>query len=232
MHKLSTFGSAAALCVLIAGSVTSSAYAWHPQGEITKTVQNITTGSAVSDANDAAHAVTANTGDILQYTVTIKNIAPAADKHYNDMAFVGMADSLPTGVELVDTPQVRQVTAKPDTILPGKSFVKTYKVKVTETRHDVAVVNTACFSADSANKDTHLGGCDKAFVKMAKQTTPVTPAHAPTPAPVTPGTGNEAPQTPAELPNTGTGIVAPIAGALAAFGGYTANLLRLKRRKS
>src|SRR5688572_14950171 len=110
MNKLTAVSSAAVLTVLVAGSISGTAYAWHPQGKIVKSVQNVTAAGAVSDANTNETAVTAKPGDILQYTITVSNPAKPADKHWNDLAFVATADTLPAGVELVDTPHVRTLT--------------------------------------------------------------------------------------------------------------------------
>jgi len=231
MNKLSTFSSATALTLLVTASVAGTAVAWHPQGQIIKSVQNLTTNGKLSDANTAAAAVSAKPGDILQYTVEIKNIAPAASNHDNDMAFVGMADALPAGVVLVDTPNVRVVTAQPDNIVPGQSFVKTFKVKVTETTDGKLIENSACYSADSTVKDQPIDGCDVADIKVSNPT-PVTPPATTTPdKPVvaTPAKADDL-AVPAELPNTGIGSVVPVAGTLTALVGYAANALRLKRR--
>ena len=45
--------------VVAASAIATPALAWHPKGVIKKSVQNQTTASALSDANDAATAVAA-----------------------------------------------------------------------------------------------------------------------------------------------------------------------------
>jgi uncharacterized repeat protein (TIGR01451 family) len=225
MNKLLQLGGAVVLTTAIAGSVAAPAYAWHPQGQIIKSVQNINTKSPQADANTAADALSAKPGDILQYTITVKDTAAPADKHYNDLAFVKVTDTLPAGVALVDTPNTRTVTADLGTILPGKSASKTFKVKVTATKSGT-IKNQACYYGDSAVKDSPKTGCDVAYIKV---TVPEKPAPTPTPTPVTPTTP-ETPEAPTELPNTGMGFLAPVAGGITAAAGYVANTLRLRRR--
>lgn len=234
MNKVTALTSAAAVTVLVTGTVVGTAFAWHPEGKITKSVQNVTAGGNAAAADTAATALTVKPGDVLQYTIEVENTAADNAKHTNDLAFTTIADTLPAGVVMVDTPNVRVITANLGTIKPGKSVVKQYKVKVTETVNGKLVENKACFFGDSAVKDSPKTGCDVAIVKVSNPpvvTPPVTPV---TPVvPETPGKGEETPvveeETPEALPSVGAGILAPFAAAAAAVSGFAANSLRLKR---
>ena len=180
--------------------LSATAMAWHPKGVITKKVQNVTTGSALSEADSSALAVAAKPGDTLKYVIEVKN-AGAADSHgYNDMVKTVMKDTLPSGVELASNPSQRQITADLGTITPGKSVVKEYFVKVVSTTAG-AIQNTACFTGNSKANDNAQQGCNSAFVKVTIPETPVTPTTPETP--VTPDTPTPQPEVPAELPHTG-----------------------------
>ncbi|MDB5688106.1 MAG: hypothetical protein JWR77_2695 [Rhizorhabdus sp.] len=222
---------------MVAGSIAAPAYAWHPKGLISKTVQNVTAGTAVSDANTATAAMSAKPGDILKYTITVSNTAAAADKHYNDLAFTVMTDQLPAGVELVSSPATRNITENMGTILPGKNVSKTYTVKVTSTTNNAVIENKACFTADSVVKDNPQKGCDTADVKVTvppvvtPPVTPVTPTTPVTPeTPVTPQTPVVTPEQPTVLPNAGTGSNIALFALGATVLGFAASTLRNKRR--
>lgn len=227
MNKLSTFAAAGVLTVVVAGSVVSPAFAWQPKGAITKSVQNVTTGGAVSAADNAATAVNAKPGDVLNYVIEVSNVAPTTDKQYNDMAFTKVTDELPAGVELVSNPSTRTLTEDMGTILPGKSKKVEYKVKVVATTGGTVVTNKACFTGDSVVKDNPQKGCDDAVVKVSVPVVPATPVTpqppvttTPAPTPVTPVPA------PATLAEAGAGVFAPIAAVLAAVGGYFVSLKR------
>lgn len=167
------FSPAPVLAVLVIGVMSvagahyfNQSFAWHPQGMIKKTVQNVTTGGPVLDANTSTAPGTAKAGDILNYTVTISNIAPNAANQYNDMAYTVLTDTLPNGVELVASPATRTITENIGTILPGKSVVKIYQVRVTANSNGTILENKACFTADSVVRDNKQSGCDLAFLKL------------------------------------------------------------------
>lgn len=228
MSTFTRFASTAVLGVVIAGSMVSPAFAWHPKGVITKSVQNVTTGGSLQAADTAATAVTAKPGDTLNYVITVKNTAPAADKQWNDLYYTNMTDELPTGVQLVSSPSTKLIKEDLGVILPGKSVTKTYTVKVVETKNGSKVKNTACFKGDSKVRDNPQTGCDDANVLVKVPEVPVTPV-----TPVTPDT----PETPVveatveALPSVGpSGMIMPIATVLSVVTGYFAYALRLKRR--
>jgi len=52
--------------VVLASTIVSPVLAWHPHGVIKKSVQNQTTGTALSDANTTGTAVAAKVGDTLK----------------------------------------------------------------------------------------------------------------------------------------------------------------------
>jgi uncharacterized repeat protein (TIGR01451 family) len=253
MNKFTTITATSLISLVVAGSVVSPAYAWHPKGQITKSVQNMTAGDEAKDANDAAAALATKPGDVLQYTIEVSNIAAPADQHYNDLAFTVMTDTLPSGVELVSDPSVRDINVDMGTILPGKSITKQYQVKVTADKDATVIENKACFTADSVVKDNPQNGCDIADVKVivpvvtptptptpiSTPTSTPSPTPKPKPTPVVPAsvsptdpTTPVAPAQPEVLPNTGVGSTAAVAAIATSILGYLGYALRLKRRAS
>lgn len=234
MSKLSMLASASVLSIVVAGSVVSPAFAWHPKGMITKSVQNLTAGGALQAADSTSTAISAKPGDVLNYTIEVKNIAAPADKQYNDLAFTVVTDTLPAGVELVSNPSNRALTENMGTILPGKSRTVTYQVKVTTATNGAIVTNKACFTADSVVKDNPQKGCDDAVVKVNVPPTPVvvtpveetkTPVTPTAPTPVTPAATQ-----PAALPNVGAGSTALYAFMIASILGTLGHKQFMKRR--
>jgi uncharacterized repeat protein (TIGR01451 family) len=189
--------SAGLIGVVSIASLASTAYAWHPKGIITKKVQNVTTGSALSEADTQSAAVVAKPGDTLKYVVEVSNIGATDSKGYNDMAKTVMTDTLPAGIELVSNPAQRQISENLGTIKPGKSVTKEYLVKVTA-KTAGAIENTACFTGDSTANDNPQHGCNPAVVTVTIPEIPVTTTPETPETPVTPVT-----ETPAELPHTG-----------------------------
>jgi len=209
----------AAVAVVVAASNVASVYAWHPEGKITKSVQNQTTGSALADQ------VSAKPGDVLKYVITIKNTAGPAEKHYNDLAFIKMTDKLPAGVELVANPAQRTISEDLGTLLPGKSVTKEYVVKVVSSVKDKQVIkNEACFTGDSVVKDNPKKGCDTADVKV---TVPEKPKEEPKEEPKQEVLGE---QTPTVLPSTGIESVFGVTGVGAVAYAVT-SYIQSRRRK-
>ena len=203
MSKVKLAMSMVSASVVTAAIIASPALAWHPKGVIVKYVENTTTASAKSDANDAAHAVAAKPGDVLKYTIVVTNNGAADSKGYNDMAKTVMTDTLPAGVELVSNPSTRTISENLGLVKPGQSVTKEYLVKVTASK-DGTIENKACFTGDSTANDNPQSGCDVADVKV---TVPQTPPE----QPKTPETPQQ-PTTPApvaqqELPDTASGAV-------------------------
>jgi len=190
--------SAAIIGTITIATVSTNAFAWHPKGVISKKVQNITTGSALVEADSAGTAVTAKPGDTLKYVIAISNTGASDSNGYNDMAKTVMTDTLPTGVELINNPTNRQITEAIGLVKPGQTVTKEYSVKVTANTNST-IQNTACFTGNSTANDNPQQGCNSAVVAVTVPTpvTPTTPVTPVTPAPVTPA------QLPAELPHTG-----------------------------
>ena len=211
-----------ALAAILIGTVgilgiASTAMAWHPKGVITKQVQNVTTGSALSEADTPDTAVAAHPGDTLKYVITVKNDGTVDSNGYNDMAKTVMTDTLPSGVALISNPAQRQISENLGTVKPGQSVTKEYLVKVTSNT-DETINNTACFTGNSTANDNPQHGCNSAIVTVSVPETPVTP----TPTPVTPVTP-AAPTMPAELPHTGTGtnvLIASLGLGVVVYLGY------------
>ena len=224
MSKVKVLMGMMSASVVTAAVVASPALAWHPKGVIVKYVQNQTTNSAKSDANDVSTAVAAKPGDVLKYTIEIRNDGAKDSRGWNDMAKTVMTDTLPAGVELVNDPATRTITANLGTIKAGDKIVKEYLVKVVADK-DVTITNKACFTGETTNNEPQNAqrGCDNAVVKVKVPEVPKTPEQPKQPE------APKAPEVPAELPNTGS---AAILGGLAGAGslslaGY--HYLRSKR---
>jgi uncharacterized repeat protein (TIGR01451 family) len=224
-----------------AGLVSSPALAWHPKGVIVKYVQNQTAGGERADANNAASAVSAKPGDILKYTIEIRNDGQSHSKGWNDMHFTKLTDTLPQGVELVSDSSKRDIVEQIGVIKAGEKVTKEYLVKVTSTKDGDVIENEACFTGDSEVKDQPQKGCDPANVKVTVPEEEEPPVEEP---PVEEPPVEEPPvEEPKEeepkvegvdtLPETGaSSLIAPAAaigsGALA----YAGRLVMLKRRQS
>lgn len=236
MKKAKLVSSALFASVMAVTTVATPALAWHPDGAIVKYVTNQTTGSAKSDANNAATAVAAKPGDVLKYTIEVRNDGAADSKGYNDMAKTVLTDTLPAGVELVSNPASRTITENLGTIKPGQKVVKEYTVKVTASK-DGVIENKACFTGDSTVNDNPQKGCDVANVKVTvppkeekppvkppvEEKPPVTPETPETPAEETPA------EVPAELPNTGAAAWLGGAMGMGATGVAAHQYLRARR---
>ncbi len=230
MSKVKLAMSMVTASVVTAAIVASPALAWHPKGVIVKYVENTTVGAAKSDANDAAHAVAAKPGDVLKYTIVVRNDGAADSKGYNDMAKTVMTDTLPAGVELASDPSTRTITENLGLIKPGQSVTKEYLVKVTASK-DGTIENKACFTGDSTASDNPQKGCDVADVKVTvPETPPKTPEQPQQPqTPETPQK-TETPAAPAaELPNTASGVVLGGLTGAGAIGVAGVQYLRSKR---
>jgi uncharacterized repeat protein (TIGR01451 family) len=228
MKAVSVLATAGVTGVLTAATVSATALAWHPKGVITKSVMNQTTGSALSDANNAASAVSAKPGDVLKYVIEVRNDGSAGNS--NEMHFTKLTDTLPAGVELVSDASKRSITEDLGTIKPGEKVTKEYLVKVTSTKDGDLIENQACFTGDSEVKDNPQKGCDVADVKV---TVPPKEEPKPEPKPETPAPQPETPApTPQELPHTGASeFFAPVAAVVSGAGAYAARLVHLKRRQ-
>lgn len=207
MKKLHILSTSVVSGLIIAGTLSGTVAAWHPEGTIKKLVQNQTTGSALSDANTAATAVVAQPGHVLKYVIQVSNVAKPASKNYNDMVKTVMTDTLPAGVELVSDPATRTIKVDLGTLKPGQTVTKEYLVKVTSTQNNAIIENKACFTGDTEVNDNPQKGCDVADVKVEVPEEPKTPELPKTP---------ETPAVlPAELPKTGP------ANALGVFAGVS-----------
>lgn len=186
--------SAAIVSIVAIATVSTTAFAWHPEGKIIKKVQNVTTSSALSDADDKNSAVATKPGDELRYVIEVKNVAKPADKNYNDMVKTIVTDELPAGVELVSNPAQRKFTADLGRLKPGESKTTEFKVRVTAAKADY-ITNTACFTGDTEVNDNPQKGCNPAIIKVAIPVVPVTVKSEEPKKPVV--------ETPVELPKTG-----------------------------
>lgn len=165
MKKLQ-FLVASAITTAAVLALSGSALAWHPQGKITKSVQDTTSGSTVSTASTSEDALSVAPGDTLVYTVQVSNVAQPAANHDNDMAKTVMTDTLPAGVELISNPSQRTITEDMGTIEPGKNVTKKYSVKVTSTTEGDVITNKACFTGNSLANDNPQSGCAYVTIKI------------------------------------------------------------------
>ena len=225
MSKATLVMSMVGTSIVTAAIVASPALAWHPKGVIVKSVQNQTANGVLSDANDAAHAVAAKPGDILKYTIVVRNDGATDSSGNNDMAKTVMTDTLPAGIELANDPSTRTISVDMGMVQPGKSVTKEYLVKVTADK-DGVIENKACFTGNSTVSDNPQKGCDVADVKVTVPQTPVTPQQPQVPATPAP---QPTPVVQQQLPNTGSGVaMGGLAGAgTIAAAGY--HYLRSKR---
>jgi uncharacterized repeat protein (TIGR01451 family) len=214
--------------VVAASAFTTPALAWHPKGVIKKYVQNQTAGSALSDANTDADAVAAKPGDVLKYAIVIQN--DGTNGTSNEMHFTRMTDTLPAGVELVNSPAQRQIVEDLGIIKPGEKKTKEYLVKVTSTKDKDLIDNQACFTGDSEVHDNPQQGCDNAKVKISVPPKPEEPKpQPPKTQPPAPEQPKPAPQT---LPATGpSDVLAPAAALGSGAVAYAGRLLAIKRRQ-
>lgn len=206
INKFVLSTSIAALIAIV--GLTTSALACHPEGAIVKKVQNVTSGSALSDANSAAQAVAAKPGDTLKYVIAITNNGVAKSNGDDDMAKTVLTDTLPTGVSLISSPVERSITETIGTIKPGQTVTKEYLVKVTAATDKSIITNTACYTGNSIVNDNPQKGCDTAVVQVSVPPVVTPPVTTPTPTPVVPVVVTSVDTTPVEtapteLPHTG-----------------------------
>lgn len=186
--------------IVAIATVSATAFAWHPEGKIIKKVQNVTTGSVLSDADDKNSAVATKPGDELRYVIEVKNVAKPADKNYNDMVKTIVTDELPAGVELIGNPAQRKFTADLGRLKPGESKTAEFKVRVTAAKADY-ITNTACFTGDTEVNDNPQKGCNPAVVNVTIPAVPVVTKPEEPKKPVV--ETKPVVQTPVELPKTG-----------------------------
>lgn len=215
--------------VVVASASTVHASAWHPKGAIHKSVQNQTTASALSDANDTGSAVIAKPGDILKYVIEINNTGAAGDS--NEMHATKLTDILPAGVQLISDPAKRQIAEDLGVIIPGQKITKEYLVKVVSAKDGEVIENQACFTGDSKMKNKPQEGCDVANIKVSipkEQPKPETPKETPKPPQTIPQTLS----TSTTLPQTGAeGFLAPLAAFTSGAAAYAGRLIVIKRRQ-
>lgn len=229
--QLSLVSATTLTSVVLAGSIVAPALAWHPQAEITKSVQDVTSNSQTvsamaavninskTDNQTAAQVITVAPGDTLKYVVVVNDPAPAASNKYDDLANVEVSDTLPSGVQLTNSTPLNDAI---NDLAPGQSKTYEYDVKVTDQTDGDELTNKACVTGTSSNNDvTGLEACASVTVKVK---VPVQPTPTPTPTP--------APTQPTSLPNTGAGnYIFPAAGITAILG-YVGYLVRAKRLAS
>src|SRR6266568_2523592 len=226
MKSLKVLGGASAMGIITAAMVAVPVFACFPQGKIVKTVQDVTSKSAVSDANEAANALSVIQGDVLTYTVTVSNQeTKVGSKGEDQMTNTTLTDTLPAGVQLISNPGQTTITENLGTISAKGSVTKSYQVKVTATTDGAVLTNKACYTSGSnLGSKYNQSGCDAAVVKVTVPVPTPTPTPTPTPPPAAPTpTPTPTPVTPTAtaLPNTGAAtFLAPIAAFVTAAGAY------------
>lgn len=166
MKQLRILVASGLVSTLTALSITGTVFAWHPHGNITKSVQDVTTNSQTSNATDTTTALTVAPGDTLLYTVMVSNVAAAANNHDNDMVNTIMTDTLPAGVELIANPSQHQITENMGTLTPGSKVTKQYQIKVTSATEGSLITNKACYTGNSRANDNPQSGCAMVIVKI------------------------------------------------------------------
>ena len=220
LKNLFAIGLSALTGVVLAFAMVASAAAWHPKGQINKSVQNVTQNGSLSDANTAANAVEAKTGDTLKYVIEIKNVGSPSSNGYNDMHYTVLRDTLPEGVELVSDPSKREIVENLGVLKPGQKVTKSYEVRVTSNQNAAVVTNKACFTGDSEVHDNKQSGCDDAVVKVFVPKTSSKKTEEP--APQVKGVTT--------LPATGAGnVIGAFAGVTGL--GYAAHALTSRKRQ-
>jgi uncharacterized repeat protein (TIGR01451 family) len=215
-----------AASVGIAALMVTPAYACTPVGAINKSVEDITTGSALVDPTSDSTALSVNSGDTLEYVITVNDNGTPESNGNDDMIDTVMTDVLPSGVELVSNPSQTTVTDNIGRIEAGKSVTESFEVKVTSTDNGAYILNRATYTGYSVNHNDEQSGCDTAIVQV---NVPV-PTPTPTPpAPVTPTPTPPAAPAPQALPNTGPGNVL-IPAAIVSVLGYVGYMFRAKRQ--
>lgn len=224
-RNLKRVAGATVVGIAMAFATVTPAFAWHPEGVITKYVQNQTAGGQMADANTAASAVSVKPGDVLKYTIVIENKGKADSRGWNDMHYTVLTDNLPAGVELISDASKRTITENIGIIKAGQKVTKEYVVKVTSTKNGDVIENKGCFTGDSEVRDNRQEGCNPAVIKVNVPPV-VTPNPTPTPTPTPPQVLSATPEV---LPVTGPGGVLGAAGAVSVLG-YIGNLIRIRRR--
>lgn len=161
-------------------TMSGTTYAWHPQAMITKSEQDTTTTSNTvsataavtvdnkTDNESAQQGITVAPGDVLSYTITIKNPAGAAANQDNDLANITVTDTLPKGVSLTTDASKTQIVETLADLAPGQSKTYQYSVTVTDQTEGDVLTNKACIEGSSANNDvTGLQACSSVTVKVS-----------------------------------------------------------------
>jgi hypothetical protein len=230
-----------ALCTAtIAGNLLSAvvAAAQDPKVSIKLAVQNQTTNSELSPADNKDSALVAKPGDILKYVVTITNESEESQDNKNDFVSAKVISALPASIELVSNVDTREINEDLGTIKPGKTATKQFVVRVAA-KDAGSIESKACFTGRYDAQNKPQSDCESAFVAVSVPAAekPATPAPT-TPAPV----NNEAEAKPTEtpepaasgkgdLPTTGpSDLIAPLAALGTGGLAYTGRLIALKRR--
>lgn len=169
MKRSIAFVSTGVASVVLAVGVAGSVLAWHPVGKISKQVQNVTQGSALSEANNASQAVAVKPGDTVKYVITVRNDGQKHNRGWNDMHYTKVTDNLPAGVTLVSGATHMNLGH----IAAGASKKYEFIVKVTSQKDGDVICNTASFTGDSEVKDAPQRGSDSACIKVNVPPKPV-----------------------------------------------------------
>ncbi|HSX01685.1 MAG TPA: LPXTG cell wall anchor domain-containing protein [Candidatus Saccharimonadia bacterium] len=203
---------------------TGVALACHPQGTITKGVQNVTTGSQLMAADTTTSAVVAHPGDTLVYKITVGNKAAGSQ---DQLIKTLVTDQLPADLQLV-----KEDSLDLGTVAMGQTKSATVTVKVTANTN-TTIKNQACFTGDSVDHKVPQQGCDVAYVKVEVPAATPTPTPKPTPVATptpTPGAGQVLGTTaPTTLPDTGAAGVLGTAVGLGSMA--TAAVAYIRSRK-
>jgi len=208
-----------------------------PVGSITKSVENVSTNSALSNANNVTTAVAVKTGDTVEYVVVISNNGQPGSN--NAMVNTVLTDNLPSGIELTSNSSQRTITDNIGSIQAGSKVTEQYQAKVTATQSG-PIENEACYTADNTQNGSLPRACDAAYINVTipPVVVPVKPVSTPPVATTTavttpaPNVTQAAPAAaPTALVNTGPGSFVPVL-VLTTIAGYIASVIFKKRQLS
>lgn len=162
MKRMITYISACLTVLMVATVYSVAAHASQPVANISKQVQNVTQGTSLKDANDSYDAITANTGDILKFVVTVKNVGKYDRNGNNDLYNTKVNDTLPDGI----SPDSGTLNRSLGQIKPGSYKRYDFTVKVTSSDDSEVLCSVSDLTGSNKTNDQTLKHSDKACVKV------------------------------------------------------------------
>lgn len=201
-----------------------SAYAQNPSGVITMTIQDLTTGSTITQSTSYVFAPVVNTGDELQYQVLLSNqgSSPGNDQMVNTV----VTNQLPAGLSLVSEDNLNVGTLDAS----QQAYLNIF-VTVTATSAGL-IQNQACFTGNSITGSSPQSGCATSFVKASGKAGTSSGALSTAPVPSGGGQGGDTSASSAPLPGTGSTYSAVLSAlGFEALAGTSYIYLRARHRR-